>query len=430
MKLKFSPKQWWEQGTQAWQSWFDVSPERLTEILAQVRESLPTTEVVLIGKPQAGKSSIARALTGASSEIVGPGFRPHTRHTQQYAFPTEELPLLLFTDTVGLGETQGDTDAVLADLDQQLTQAKTAQLLLLTVKVSDFATDTLHRIARDLKQRFPHIPCLLVITCLHELYPPSQENHPPYPPTFSELEPAITALQAQFADITPHTVVVDFTLEEDGFEPVFYGLAALGETLESLLPEAEAGIIHQLLDDKAIAEQLGTVYRSVGRRSILPFAIMAATLAIVPFPFATMPVLIAIQTTMVVLIGRLYGQTLSPSQAGGILTTIGGGFLARLVGQQLIKFIPVLGNVLSASWSFAYTWALGEGACVYFGDLMGGKKPNPARIREAMQTSFQEAQAHFRQSWKSQAPLQSNGEAINPGHGNTGNGRNGETSVV
>lgn len=402
MKLKFEPRQWLRQGTQAWQSWFQVDPEQLKEILAQIRDQLPTTEVVLIGKPQAGKSSITRALTGADLSIVGSGFRPHTRHTQQYAFPTNDLPLLIFTDTVGLGETAQDTEDIYQELENQLANGKHAQILVLTIKITDFATDSLHRLAQQLRQKFPHIPCLLVITCLHEIYPPEQVNHPPYPPNFTTLQEAAQALQTQFADLTTHTVLVDFTLEEDGFEPLFYGLGELGVALEELLPEAEARMIHQLLDEKEISAQLGTVYRNVGRRSILPFAIIAATLAIVPLPFATMPVLIAIQTTMVILIGRLYGQTLTPAQAGGILTTIGGGFLARLVGQQLIKFIPVLGNVISASWSFAYTWALGEGACVYFGDLLGGKKPNPERIRHAMQDAFQENSRKFQAQLLSQ----------------------------
>ncbi len=396
MNLKFKPRQWWEQGLQAWQSWFQVDPEKLQEILGKIRAELPTTEVILMGKPQAGKSSIARALTGADSSIIGPGFRPHTRHTQQYAFPTEELPLLIFTDTVGLGETPSETKSIYQDLETQLATGQHAKILLLTVKITDFATNTLHSIARELRQKFPHIPCLLVITCLHEVYPNEQANHPPYPPQFPSLQEAAQTLKTQFADITTNAILVDFTLEEDQFEPLFYGLSELGEILERLLPQAEAGIIHQLLDEKEITEQLGSIYRTVGRRSIVPFAIMAATLAIVPLPFATMPVLIAIQTAMVILIGRLYGQTLSPSQAGGILTTIGGGFLARLIGQQLIKFIPGLGNIISASWSFAYTWALGEGACVYFGDLMGGKKPDPARIHQAMQDSFAKNTALFK----------------------------------
>ncbi|MEL6131504.1 MAG: hypothetical protein AAFR30_16580, partial [Cyanobacteria bacterium J06628_4] len=54
------------------------------------------------------------------------------------------------------------------------------------------------------------------------------------------------------------------------------------------------------------------------------------------------------------------------------------------------------GSVIAASWAAAYTWALGEGACVYFGDLMGGKKPDPERIQTAMKQAFETAKERFR----------------------------------
>ncbi|ERT03507.1 hypothetical protein M595_6555, partial [Lyngbya aestuarii BL J] len=104
---------------------------------------------------------------------------------------------------------------------------------------------------------------------------------------------------------------------------------------------------------------------------------ITATVAAVPLPFATMPVLTTLQVSMVGLLGQLYGQTLNPSQAGGVVSAIAGGFLAQAGGRGVGKFIPGFGSGIAASWAAAYTWALGEGACVYFGDLMGGKKPDP-----------------------------------------------------
>lgn len=393
LAAKFKPLAWWHSLGQ----WFQVDPDRLAEILKEARSQLPTTEVLLIGKPQAGKSSIIRALTGADAKIIGQGFRPHTTHTQRYQFPTADLPLITFTDTVGLGETATDTMAIVAELDQLLADSQKAQIIILTIKINDFATDRLYQIAHHLKQKQTRIPILLALTCLHELYPPEVVNHPPYPPDLDQVQAALESIQNQFSPLSSRAIPLDFTLEEDGFTPVFYGLEALGASLEAALPEAEAKVIHDLLRQTDREDQLGSLYREVGRRYIAPFAVIAATLAAVPLPFATMPVLIAVQMTMVVLLGQLYGQTLSPSQAGGILTTIGGGFIARLVGQQLVKFIPGFGLVLSASWSAAYTWALGEAACVYFGDLMGGKTPDSDRIRQVLDETFLRAQEELRQ---------------------------------
>ena len=109
-----------------------------------------------------------------------------------------------------------------------------------------------------------------------------------------------------------------------------------------------------------------------------------------------MPVLTALQVSMVGILGNLYGQTLTNAQAGGIVSAIAGGFIAQAVGRELIKFIPGFGSVIAASWAAAYTWALGEGVCVYFGDLMGGKKPDPKKIQSVMEEAFKEAKERFK----------------------------------
>ncbi len=385
-----------EKLTQTVGQWFNVSDTQVAEILATIRAQLPTTEALLLGKPQAGKSSIVRGLTGVSAEIIGQGFRPHTQHTERYAYPANDLPLLIFTDTVGLGDISQDTEAIIQELIGDLQQeTNKARVLIITVKINDFATDTLRQIAQNLRQQYPNIPCLLVVTCLHELYPPEIANHPDYPADFTELNRAFIAIKENFTGLYNSAVLIDFTLEEDGYNPVFYGLEALRDNLAELLPQAESKAIYQLLDQQAGAK-LGNIYRDAGRRYILPFSIMAATLAAVPLPFATMPVLTALQVSMVGLLGKLYGQTITPSQAGGIVSAIAGGFVAQAVARELIKFIPGFGSVIAASWAGAYTWALGEAACVYFGDLMGGKKPDPQKIQAVMQEAFTGAKERFK----------------------------------
>ena len=385
-----------EQVTQTVGQWFSVSDTQVAEILETIRAELPTTEALLLGKPQAGKSSIVRGLTGVSAEIIGQGFRPHTQNTQRYAYPANDLPLLIFTDTVGLGDVSQDTEAIIQELIGDLQQeTNKARVLIITIKINDFATDTLRQIAEKLRQQYPDIPCLLVVTCLHEVYPSEVANHPDYPPDFLELQRAFIAIKENFSGLYNSAVLIDFTLEEDGYNPVFYGLEGLRDNLSQLLPEAESKAIYQLLDQQA-GEKLGNIYRNAGRRYILPFSIMAATLSAVPLPFATMPVLTALQVSMVGLLGKLYGQTITPSQAGGIVSTIAGGFVAQAVARELIKFIPGFGSVIAASWAGAYTWALGEAACVYFGDLMGGKKPDPQKIQAVMQEAFTGAKERFK----------------------------------
>ncbi|AFZ45923.1 hypothetical protein PCC7418_3819 [Halothece sp. PCC 7418] len=379
--------------------WFTVSETEMAEILERVRAELPTTEIILVGKPQAGKSSIVRGLTGVSANIVGEGFRPHTQHTEQYPYPSAELPLVIFTDTVGLGDIKENTPLIIQDLQDNLENSSEhrARIIILTVKINDFATDTLRQTAVDLRKQNPDVPCLLAVTCSHEVYPLDVENHPDYPPEFSSVQRPFHKIQETFSGLYDRAVLIDFTLEEDGYTPVFYGLEALRDRLGELLPEAEAKAMYELLDT-SVGDKLGNLYRDVGRRYILAFSIIAGTVAAVPLPFATMPVLTTLQVSLVGLLGKLYGQPLSFSQAGGIVSAIAGGFFAQLVGRELIKFIPVFGSAIAASWAAAYTWALGEGACVYFGDLMGGKKPDPQKIQSVMEDAFQEAKERFQKN--------------------------------
>jgi uncharacterized protein (DUF697 family)/predicted GTPase len=391
-------------------NWFRVDEAQIAEILASVREQLPTTEALLIGKPQAGKSSIVRGLTGVSAEIVGQGFRPHTQSTTRYNYPSSELPLLVFTDTVGLGDIDRDTNTLIQELISDLdTETNRPRIIILTVKINDFAIDTLRQIASELRQKYPQIPCLLAVTCLHEVYPATQIDHPDQPTSIESVNRAFIAIQQALTGLFDRAVLIDFTLVEDGYTPEFYGLETIRATLADLLPEAESRAISQLLEageltiegkpiEGTSGDKLGNIYRDVARRYILPCAIAAGTVAAIPLPFADLPVLTAIQVSMVGLLGKLYGQTLTPAQAGGVVSAIAGGFVAQLVARQLIKFIPGFGSIISASWATAYTVGLGESACVYFGDLMGGKTPDPQQIQAVMAEAFSNAKDRFKTS--------------------------------
>ncbi|MEB3338944.1 MAG: GTPase [Leptolyngbyaceae bacterium] len=377
---------------------FWVSDEKLAEVLVSVRDGLPTIEVLLIGKTQAGKSSIVRGLTGVSAEIVGQGFRPHTQHTQQYNYPSNDVPILTFTDTVGLGDINQDTQTIIEELCADLEQSRKARILVLTIKITDFANDALVQVMQRLRQRFPQMPCLLVITCLHLLYP-QNADHPEYPPALEPINRAFITLQKDFTDLCDRTVLIDFTLPEDGYQPEFYGLEALQTAIADLLPEAEAKVIREVVDqEQALQKQLGHLYKGVALRYLSTYAVLAATISAVPLPFATMPVLTATQVSMVVLLGNLYNQTLSPAQAGGLITSIGGGFVAQTLGRELIKLVPGFGSVVAASWAAAYTWALGEAACYYFGELMQGKKPDAEKVQNVMKDAFRTAQERYKNS--------------------------------
>ena len=101
----------------------------LARSLDHLRQHTPVPVFWLFGKTQSGKTSIIKFLTGADDAEIGQGFRPCTRFSRQYQFPTGEAPLLTFLDTRGVDEPGYDVAEDLARFDPQ------AHVVIVTVKV-------------------------------------------------------------------------------------------------------------------------------------------------------------------------------------------------------------------------------------------------------------------------------------------------------
>src|SRR5262245_63664701 len=69
-----------------------VSDEELKQHLDQLRQQTPVPVFWLLGKTQSGKTSLVRYLTGAERAEIGKGYKPCTRFSSRYAFPTEQAP--------------------------------------------------------------------------------------------------------------------------------------------------------------------------------------------------------------------------------------------------------------------------------------------------------------------------------------------------
>ena len=71
----------------------DAPPPDLEATLADLRKKTPTPVFWLLGKTQSGKTSLVRYLTGAEDAAIGSGFRPCTRTSRTYPFPTADVPV-------------------------------------------------------------------------------------------------------------------------------------------------------------------------------------------------------------------------------------------------------------------------------------------------------------------------------------------------
>src|SRR2546422_10819991 len=119
--------------------WFSSAPrdEELHERLSELRGKTALPVFWLFGKTQSGKTSIIKYLTGAEDAEIGQGFKPCTRFSRMYQFPTAEAPLLTFLDTRGVDEPGYDPQEDLARFDHL------AHVVVITVKVMDHALENL-----------------------------------------------------------------------------------------------------------------------------------------------------------------------------------------------------------------------------------------------------------------------------------------------
>src|SRR5262249_12499131 len=126
-----------------------------------------------------GKTSVVKYLTGADQAEIGKGFRPCTRFSRRYEFPTAEAPLLGFLDTRGLDEPGYDPAEDLARFNAL------AHVVLVTVKALDHAQETVPTPLAPTRRPQPGAPAVLALPCLHEAYPQQQ---PPLPSPFDSFD--------------------------------------------------------------------------------------------------------------------------------------------------------------------------------------------------------------------------------------------------
>lgn len=357
-----------------------VSPPRdpaLDEAIA-VRAALTAPVVWLIGKVQSGKSSIVRALTGASAAEVGSGFKACTTTASVFDFPAD-APVIRFLDTRGLGEAGYDPAADIAFAEGQ------AHLLLVVMKAMDPAQDAVLEAVRLARARHPEWPVLAVHTCLHDAYPPGTGHPQVYP--FDADGIAVTDLPGDLARSLAWQrervaklpgsgpvafVAIDFTQAGDGFTPEQFGLDALQHALTTIAPAAVAS---------AIGTPARTANDARDKRAhphILGYAAAAAAVDVIPVAGAiAVP---GIQGKLLHSLAGIYGVEWDRRMVGEFAGALGAGALARMAtsfgARQLGKLIPgygqTAGAAAAAAMSFATTYALGKAAGYYLARKRAG----------------------------------------------------------
>lgn len=354
------------------------------ETFRRVSSRLPVPVFWLLGKTQSGKSSIIRALTGATAAEIGNGFQPCTRTARLYAFPNDDDCLIRFLDTRGLGEVEYDPAEDLNLFEKQ------AHLLLVVMKAMDHAQAPILVTLQKIHRKHPEWPVIVVQTSLHEGYPDRNANHPdPYPfgsgdfpdSVPSDLRRSLLHQRKTIQDhgISARFVAVDFTLPEDGFLPADYGLDALWDAVEEIVPLGLRGI---LTAENELHDELRNACFRDAQGVILTHALTAGGLALVPVPSVDIPGVLAVQARMCHKLAAIYHQELNTRGVAELFGTLGTGVFLRMGGRELMKLIPGAGSIVAAAYAAGMTYALGLTLSAYFSRVKAGAVPDADEFRE------------------------------------------------
>ncbi|NMC20155.1 MAG: DUF697 domain-containing protein [Thermogutta sp.] len=374
-----------------------LSPGELDDIeqtVDNLRGRLPVLTFRLVGKTQSGKTSIIHALTGRSREEIGNGFQPCTKTTRVYRFPSQEQYFVQFVDAPGLG------DAEQADASASPPEGESKDYhdcLIAVMKAMDPGQEAVRRAVAEARARRPNRPVVVVQTCLHEGYPWREPRHIlPYPFKGESFPAAVPsdlarALQLQRSWFTGGNVrfaAVDFTLPEDGYEPVLYGLDALWDAIEEAFPW---GLREVIVGDPDLYREFADIRFRQAHPFVVWGALAAGTAAAVPLPLADLPAVIGIPVLMTKKLAAIYEQPWSLERVLEIMGALGFRFATRYLARRLTRWIPFVGSVASGAFVGGSTYALGVAMCRYYGDLRRGAAPDPKVLRRLYQDELKQS---------------------------------------
>ncbi|MBX3439070.1 MAG: 50S ribosome-binding GTPase [Planctomycetaceae bacterium] len=369
-------------------SWAD-SVSEIDAQRALLLKQAPIPCLWLFGKTGSGKTSIIHHLTGAADAEIGSGFRPQTRQSRMYDFPEDELPLVKFLDTRGLGEAAYDPAEDIARFDS------TAHLLIVTVRATDQAAAAVIEPLRAIRKQNPSRPVLLVITCLHDAYPGQQHPRPdpfseeprPRPVALPEtLSRCLDAHYERFDGLFDRAVPIDLTKPTDGFEEAEFG----GERLKrAILDQLPAAYRQTLLQMDHVRGELRDRHGRRSSRIILAHSVIAASAAAVPIPWVDIPVVMATQSHLLHRLAVHHHQTLDSKTLLKMSGVLGGRIALRMGVRELLKFIPWVGMAANAAAAFAFTYGSGEAASWYFREAKAGHVPTAEQLRTVFQEQLQ-----------------------------------------
>lgn len=324
----------------------------------------PVPVLWLLGKTGAGKTSLIRALTGATQAEIGNGYMPCTRSSVVYDFPPDE-PAMRFLDTRGLGEVGYDPSEDLAACESA------THLLLVLARLDDPVQGAVAEALTRIRQR-RRMPAVV----LHTAADCGSRD---------ERARARAATQARFDAAWDQPLA---SLELSLATPETADLTALSAQLQAMLP----GVTMLLERQKAVDAEDAEF--QANRSFILRYT--AAATAAGGLPLVGAASVPALQATMLAGLASRYRIDWTRKQLTAFLAALGtgvlGGQAVALLGRELALLIPGIGQtvgpVLSASWGLASTYAIGRAAAYWMYRTREGLRIDEAELRSRYEAAF------------------------------------------
>lgn len=335
--------------------------------------------IAIVGRRGAGKSSLINAIFGEMRAEIG-DVKARTGMGKWHTYKSE-LGSLEILDTRGLGEADKPEEdfsqsSALEEVKASIKE-KCPDAILFLSKAKEVSA----RIDEDLEQllelkntiRSHHeydVPIIGAVTQVDELSPKKPDTPPfDHPVKQKNIADSIEVLSVKLRDAVsnPVTVIpICCYLEFEDNEIVYdirWNVDTLLDYLIEQLPNEAQVVIARLA-------KIRTVQKKVARRIGASVAGVTGLIGANPIPGSDLPIITGLQTAMVTTIALIGGKKIDKKGVIEFFSALGvnvaAGFALRQVARQLVKFIPVAGNVISGVVATAGTYALCEAAIAYF----------------------------------------------------------------
>lgn len=355
-------------------------------------QGLRSPRIMVIGRCKAGKSSLINAICELRVAKIN-DTKPETGKAEWKKYYYHGTDLLHILDTRGLQETEApnqvDTASSPFESIMQAVRQECPDVVLFLCKATEVhaaAHEDINicvNILKEIQKKYKRdLPVIGVLTKCDELAPPyvrlpttnenKNKNIQDQVQAFTNYLRDRMELRNNVKAVIPTVAYAEYEEGRNGLIIAEFdyrwNITELVETMIKYTPRETRGSLARMAN---IAGFQLTVAMTV----VTACTVLAGTVSTNPIPGSSMPVVITIQSFMVMYIGWLSGREFSKQTLQDFMVNfaVGAGADVGMIGiaDIALKFAPGFGSLLAAGAAAIATKGLGDAAIAYF--LNNGK---------------------------------------------------------